>query len=167
MIFPETLVAMGLLGSGVEIGVWTGWHADLILRAWPGKILYAIDPWKCTAGKQYEMDARFKRATSRLGAYGDRCKILRTDSVSASAMFENESLDWVYIDGRHDYAGVKEDITYWLPKVRIGGMLAGHDYVEKDAMWPEVKQAVDELLAPVSVWPEAQSWYVIKNSSPK
>jgi predicted O-methyltransferase YrrM len=161
VIFPKKLTEMGLMGSGVEIGVWIGWHAELILKNWAGRILYAVDPWHCDAGKQHEMDNRFRSTTKRLSAYGDRCRILRTDSVSASARFEDESLDWAYIDGRHDYEGVKEDIEHWLPKVRPGGILAGHDYVERDAMWPEVKQAVDELLSPVSTWPEAQTWYVI------
>jgi hypothetical protein len=38
-------------------------------------------------------------------------------------------LDFIYIDGRHDYAGVKEDVEAWYPKLKEGGLFAGHDFV--------------------------------------
>jgi predicted O-methyltransferase YrrM len=56
--------------------------------------------------------------------------------------FEDESLDVVFIDLTHTYESVKQDIELWLPKVKKGGILAGHDY-END--WPEVVKAVDEV----------------------
>jgi hypothetical protein len=40
------------------------------------------------------------------------------------------SLDYVYVDARHDYCGVKEDLEAWWPKLRRGGILAGHDYLD-------------------------------------
>ena len=64
-------------------------------------------------------------------------------SVPISAEFENESLDLVFIDGDHSYEGCKADIEAWLPKLRSGGVLAGHDYGHK--RFPGVKQAVDEM----------------------
>ena len=38
----------------------------------------------------------------------------------------------MYIDARHDYESVKEDLEHWLPKVKLGGIVAGHDYVDGD-----------------------------------
>lgn len=49
-------------------------------------------------------------------------------SVEASLNYEDESLDFVFIDGSHDYNSIKEDINTWMPKVKSGGFLAGHDY---------------------------------------
>jgi hypothetical protein len=61
-------------------------------------------------------------------------------SVEASKLYENESLDFVFIDGAHDYQSVKEDIEHWFPKVKRGGYIAGDDY-----NWETVKLAVIEF----------------------
>ena len=63
-------------------------------------------------------------------------------SVEAARLFDDESLDFVFIDGSHDYASVCADITAWLPKVRPGGVLAGDDY----GVFEGVERAVRELL---------------------
>jgi predicted O-methyltransferase YrrM len=65
---------------------------------------------------------------------------IKMDSLSASKLFENNSLDFVFIDGAHDYHSVKEDIKHWYPKVKRGGYIAGDDYV-----WPDVNRAVTEF----------------------
>jgi predicted O-methyltransferase YrrM len=57
--------------------------------------------------------------------------------------FEDESLDVVFIDLTHTYEEVKQDITFWLPKVKKGGILSGHDY---EIAWEGVIKAVDEML---------------------
>jgi FkbM family methyltransferase len=69
-------------------------------------------------------------------------------SVDASEMIPHHSLDFVYLDARHDYTAVLEDLEAWFDKVRPGGILAGHDYL--DGTFPAgvfgVKSAVDEFL---------------------
>lgn len=57
-----------------------------------------------------------------------------------------DSLDLVFIDGNHDYESVKEDIQLQIPKLKSGGLLAGHDYHLEEDCSPGVKRAVDELL---------------------
>ena len=76
--------------------------------------------------------------------FGDKITLIISDSVSASRLFSDGSLDWVHLDARHDYASVKADIEAWLPKVQTGGWLSGDDYDDKK--WPEVVQAVSEIL---------------------
>ena len=66
---------------------------------------------------------------------------IRLSSVEASKLYKDGSLDFVFIDAMHTYDGVTADITAWMPKIRKGGVLAGHDYD-----WPEVKRAVDDIL---------------------
>ena len=68
-------------------------------------------------------------------------------SVEAAARVSDHSFDFVYIDARHDYESVKEDLEAWSAKVRPGGILAGHDYVDGDLPQGEfyVKSAVDEF----------------------
>ena len=49
----------------------------------------------------------------------------------AVTRFEDNSIDFVYVDARHDYKGVLEDLRLYWPKVRQGGILAGHDYLNQ------------------------------------
>jgi hypothetical protein len=49
-------------------------------------------------------------------------------SAEAATMFENGSLDFVYLDADHCFESVWQDLSVWYPKVRIGGILAGHDF---------------------------------------
>jgi hypothetical protein len=50
-------------------------------------------------------------------------------SKDAVALFPDEHFDWVYIDSNHTYEAVKEDLEMWLPKVKNGGYICGHDYI--------------------------------------
>jgi hypothetical protein len=58
--------------------------------------------------------------------------MVRASSEIASNMFQDESLDFVYIDANHAYDFVKQDIELWYPKVKKGGYLWGHDYIDLD-----------------------------------
>ena len=61
--------------------------------------------------------------------------------------FANNSVDFVYLDGDHQYEPVKSEIEAWYPKVRVGGILAGHDYVERSHIEEfGVIPAVDEFI---------------------
>ena len=82
-------------------------------------------------------------------AFGARSTIWRQTSTEAAKRVPHHSLDFVYIDARHDYASVMEDLEAWFDKVRPGGIFAGHDYI--DGMFPAgefgVKSAVDKFFA--------------------
>jgi hypothetical protein len=65
----------------------------------------------------------------------------RGESISIANEYNDKSLDFVFIDGDHRYECVKADIEAWLPKVKPGGILAGHDYG-----WNDVTRAVQEVL---------------------
>jgi cephalosporin hydroxylase len=65
---------------------------------------------------------------------------VKLPSVFASTLYKDKSLDFVFIDADHKYEGVLADITAWLPKIRDGGIIAGHDYD-----WDGVKKAVNEV----------------------
>jgi hypothetical protein len=153
---PALLNARNLLGKGVEIGVKTGKYSDELLRNWRGEQLISVDPWMSVDWDEYvdrsnvsqdEFDRYYRMTCERLAPYGERSDIWRTTSVEAANRVPDHSLDFAYIDARHDYESVKEDIAAWSAKVRPGGILAGHDYVDGD--FPEgefyVKSAVDEF----------------------
>jgi cephalosporin hydroxylase len=71
---------------------------------------------------------------------------VRLDSVSAAKLYNDNSLDFVFIDGAHDYDSVMADIQAWLPKVKPNGILAGDD-----TLWPTVAKAVMDSLSPVTI----------------
>ena len=58
-------------------------------------------------------------------------------------LFNNEEIDFLFIDGDHRYIGVKEDCDLWIPKLKKGSFMCFHDY---NSSWDGVKKAVDERL---------------------
>jgi len=70
-------------------------------------------------------------------------KDIKKNSWEAANEFENESVDFIFIDADHKYESVVKDIQAWLPKLKVGGVMSGHDYTQPTA---GVKKAVEELL---------------------
>ncbi len=146
--FPRVLQSKNLK-SGAEIGVSFGGHSETILNQTNVEILYGVDSYKHRESYENPMnllqddfDALYERTKERLSVFGDRFKLIREDSKMAINRIES-ILDFVYIDADHSYKGVWEDLCVWYPKVRIGGVIGGHDYNHPN--FPGVKQAVDEF----------------------
>lgn len=74
---------------------------------------------------------------------------IKLDSISASKLYKDNSLDFVFIDAAHDYESVFNDITYWLPKIKPGGIIAGHDY--SNILYPDVKLAVNDFFNNINI----------------
>jgi hypothetical protein len=87
--------------------------------------------------------------------YENKISLIISDSVTASRLFGDASVDWVHLDARHDCASVKADIQAWLPKIKRGGWLSGDDFDE--IKWPEVVKAVGDLLPGAKAW-SVQQW---------
>lgn len=66
---------------------------------------------------------------------------IKLPSVEGAKLYKNYSLDFVFIDANHTFEAVRDDLQAWFPKVKYGGILAGHDYYND----PGVKQAVDNF----------------------
>jgi methyltransferase family protein len=154
---PYVLNQRRLLGIGYEIGVWEGSYSSWLLEHWNGKRLVSVDAWSVeTDGvpcgqpvTQAELENRFEATRARLAPYGSRSEIWRAESTEAAVRVAPASADFVYIDARHDYDAVSADIAAWLPRIRPGGLLAGHDYYdgERGGLRYGVKRAVQEACA--------------------
>lgn len=142
----------GLVGA--EIGVYDGTTSAALLNGLPRLRLWMVDPWRPYAGDSElgALDqAAFDRALARAEwwtlAAAERRFILRKPSLEAAERFAAESLDFAFIDANHLYENVCADLRAWWPKIRRGGVLAGHDYgIGRDAAgrWG-VRRAVDEF----------------------
>lgn len=175
---PFLLNQRKLVGCGVEVGVQRGHFSEHLLRHWHGMHLISVDPWATDEADNYvdianvsqpEHDACYQETVERLAQFGPRSSIWWATSVEAAKLIPDYSMDFVYIDARHDFASVMEDLEAWHRKVRPGGIFAGHDYVDGEGQAGifGVKSAVDtffgDLGLPVHVtlhetdWP---SWIV-------
>jgi hypothetical protein len=63
-----------------------------------------------------------------IGPVADYVNVIRDDSRAAAAQFDNESVDFLYVDASHSYEGVLGDLIAWYPKVKVGGVIAGDDW---------------------------------------
>lgn len=127
----------------VEVGVMAGrsaaFLASRLLTLGKRSVeLYCVDTW------EWDQFHRFTRTLTHHVDLDEAAMLrpIRFDSAKAARLFDDGSLDLVFIDAGHEYEAVSVDIAAWLPKVRTGGILAGHDYSEPH---PGVIQAVDEL----------------------
>ena len=112
---------------GAEIGVQRGRHARLMFDNIEGLKLYCIDPWMAyNRIKQEKMEGVFKNCQRRLE--GCNVEFMKMTSMEAVSHFDDFSLDFVYIDGLHEFDSVMRDVMHWARKVRPGGIVAGHDY---------------------------------------
>lgn len=124
-------------GIFVEVGTWEGDFSYELLRHTNCKKLYCVDPYKHFGNNEYpdgmndltqeEFNYKFDTVNNRFKEFGSRVEFLRMESVEASNLFAEQSVDYVYIDGNHDYKYVKKDIEAWWPKVKKDGWLCGDD----------------------------------------
>lgn len=117
---------------GVEIGVAHGKYSEELMDANPILKLYGVDPYEVYLGyKDYQLQRTFEAmradAHTRLDRFPNY-EFIRKTSMEALKDFEDESLDFVYIDGNHAHPWVDDDIREWSKKVRKGGIVSGHDY---------------------------------------
>lgn len=120
--------------KGVEIGVLEGDFSEILCKELPECTIYSVDPWKhypihrnFRPAKVYE--PMYQRVKKRLSKY-DNSIIIRKESIVTVDDFEDESLDFVFIDADHRFGRVAIDIEEWSKKVRKGGIIATHDFVK-------------------------------------
>lgn len=149
----------------VEVGVWKGrsaaYMAVEIINSNKRIKFDCVDTWE--GSKEHSDDKDVLNGTlyecfiENMKPVESYYNPIRMTSIAASKMYEDESLDFVFIDASHDYQNVKNDILSWYPKVKIGGILAGHDYD-----WGTVRGAVHDLLHYKTLHTDNISWLVIK-----
>lgn len=147
-ILSELIKAHGLVHCA-EIGVQAGENIDLILRQCPETNWIAVDPWCPTEDYKRWPDAAHQRNERKfadvMARHPGKIRKVKAFSVDAAPKVLDGSLDLVFIDGDHSYKGVRADIDAWLPKVRKGGFIAGHDY-DNTAKYGDMFKGVDRAV---------------------
>lgn len=150
---------------GVEVGTDRGGYAKDILDRMDIVDLYTLDPWiPYNEGNEVKDVIKMmeieKEARETLSKYPN-CFIIKDTSMNAVTLFEDESIDFVFIDGNHEYEYVYEDIVEWTKKVKKGGIIAGHDYKEDKSRKYGVIEAVNKYCEEENI----ETLYILKKGS--
>lgn len=144
--------------TGVELGVRRGDFSAAVLGVWPASRYVLVDAWMQLYSRQYVTD-RFDQnlrdtlhkrivrggctetfeaaaTASRCGTVVQLCRNWTHVHVCAQ-QFSAGEFDFVYVDALHDYKGALRDISIWWPKLRPGGIMAGHDYMDVNSSWAD------------------------------
>jgi hypothetical protein len=150
----------------VELGSWKGRSTCCmgVEIANSGKRIdfHAVDHWLGSdeakhhadldvhEGRLYEV---FLRNIEPVKAY---VRPMRSDSAAAAAQFADESVDFVYFDAAHTFAGVSRDMAAWWPKLKHGALMAGDDWRFRDPATGErgVRRAVRDFCSQRRLQPE-------------
>lgn len=147
----------------VELGTFVGDSAKAMADA--GAIVHTIDNWKGSpndlSSSTYRVYGKEQVRLALQRNLGDR--LHRTvftyegDSTTAASSWHGDKVDMVFIDAGHEYEEVSRDIDAWLPHVRDGGILSGHDYCPA---FPGVMLAVQERFGDCTFNVEGNVWWV-------
>jgi hypothetical protein len=133
----------------VEVGSWLGksssYMAVEIANSKKNISFYCVDTWQGSVEHSSNdliiKNELYDSFLKNISPVKDYITPIRSLSKEASEKFEDESLDFVFIDAGHSYEDVYEDLRCWFPKLKKGGYFAGHDY---SYAWPGVMKAVVE-----------------------
>lgn len=174
----DLLNDLGLTGDAAFVGVAEGQFEFYFIERWKGSGTL-IDAWRILNAPGFSghgedtdagQEARYQRIIRGAQKFGSRCKVMRATSEEAAPRFADGSLDFCYVDADHSTDGISLDATLWWPKVRRGGIFAGHDFLAGNFNGQEygVKTVIDRLAkgcgVPVNVtgekdWP---SFWIVK-----
>lgn len=136
-------------GTFVEVGVWKGMSAAYmaveILNSGKPITLHCVDSWEYLASQgeipAHKFNNLYATFIHNMKPVKHIVTPVKAISWEAASQYQDNSLEFVFIDAAHDYQSVKKDLQAWYPKVAKGGTFAGHDY----SWGPEVKRAVNEF----------------------
>ena len=133
------------------VDLWTSADTDCVngnksLCVYGGNASRSFD--KMVTGLRMQRNGnKFKHADG-----SPRWRMVENSTIAAAALFPDEAFDWLYLDATHTYAEAKRDLAAWYPKLKVGGLMSGHDYQFQaqaigDGYIFGVKDAVDEFAA--------------------
>ena len=161
--FLSNLIIERKFSTIAELGIMKGNCSRMVLEGRANiyvRDYIAVDSW-------YTKDHRYRKLLG-MYAYQKQLRVVRLDTVDAANLFWDGYFDCVFVDADHTYDGVIADLKAWLPKVRKGGIICGHDYAEvlprigepnHNPAWA-VNDAVDDFFGKgaVTLWDNYWCW---------
>jgi predicted O-methyltransferase YrrM len=146
----------------VEVGVWKGMSASYmaveIINSGKNIKFDCIDTWDFVES-QVEISEEmcldlYETFLKNISPVNHIINPIKSLSWDGAKYYKDNSLDFIFIDAAHDYDSVKKDINAWFPKLKHGGVIAGHDYT-----WCEdVQKAVNEFFAGKNIYESEGCW---------
>lgn len=144
---------------GVEVGVREGYNSRSILTQLNIEKLYLVDPFKpYMENGLLKQGCTIETAKNNLKKFKDKIEFIQTTSKAASKLIPND-LDFVYIDGCHERKFVREDMKIWYNKLKIGGVLSGHDIHDTGIL----KEFMNFCKNKEKVFVLDKDWWVVKD----
>lgn len=144
----ELLEKLPKNGTVGEIGVYRGEFSEQIVERSKPEKLILIDPWK-TMLNATETNSNFENFYTEVKekfSMISSVDIIRETSIEAAKSLQDNSLDWLYIDGDHNYQPCLDDLRTYAPKVKEHGYICGHDWVTRPKKGFGVNEAVQEFV---------------------
>jgi hypothetical protein len=159
---------------GCEIGVLRGKNALEMFNCIPDLKLYLVDPYLDYTESQrnfgkVKFNSFLDSTMTRMK--GRNYEFLKMKSTDACEYVPDESLEFIYIDGNHKYNYAMTDLFNWVPKVKTGGIISGHDFYNIPHKGSGVKAAVLNYtnfykISPLYITSESRqkntSWFFVK-----
>lgn len=154
-------------GIGVEIGTFEGYNATNVLKYCSLEKLYCIDPYRPYVDEVGGLgglapetwDALYEKVQKRVEGGAE---VIRKPSLEAVNNFVDNSLDFVYLDGDHSRENVLKEINSWLPKVKVGGILGGHDCKETGVLGAVTEWGYNNPQYNNMIYTQSNDWWLIK-----
>lgn len=155
----------------VEIGTWKGQSSAFlaveIINSGKKIKLDCIDNFTGSVIEPGQMLDRDNKEGRLLEVFKNNMKpveghynVIQGDSAETASLYQDGSLDFVFIDASHDYESFRKDLLAWFPKVKVGGLFAGHDFANP---YPGIVKAVTEHLAHEQIYVTSSTcWFINK-----
>jgi hypothetical protein len=152
---------------GVEVGVCLAHTTEAFAKGIKNlKKLYAVDnyptfvDWDGSDWNQDRQDLMKKAAQDKMLAHKDKVEFLHVSSEEFVKTIEDESLDFIFIDGDHSFEAALKDFQNYYPKVKKGGIFGGHDIQldsVRNALTYFLKEKSNEVIGVTN-----SAWYLRK-----
>jgi len=168
-IYSYAVTSAPQVAQFVELGSWRGRSTAFlgveIENSGKDITVHCVDTWKGSLDEEVHQndpsvinDTLYDEFLDNIKPISKYIRPVRMTSMEAVKLYEDNSIDFILIDGGHDYNTVKDDITEWLKKLKSGHIIAGDDYA-----WEGVKKAVDELLPTADIFHDIGCWLYTKS----
>jgi hypothetical protein len=145
--------------TGAEIGVDKGDFSLALFKEIPKLKMICVDPWHGESRRaKRKMKIAHEKTKQQLKNYD--AQIIKDTSLNAVKNIKDESLDFIHIDGNHSFDFCITDLVFWSHKVKIGGIISGHDYMQ------HYRFGVIEAVNAYTRAHNIIDWYLVKGNVP-